>query len=408
MLYAITTTAVAIAAGIVLLRPRVMHAPTWRATITPLASIIGSGFLVAGPILAHAAGNLAWVAMAGLCAVAYLFGAAIRRNIRFVEPMMDNGNAGNAIVGLERLSHFALAFAYFISVAYYLNLFASFFLRGVGVVDEQAVRVISSVTIVSIGAYGMWRGLKGLETIEEIAVGVKLSLFSGVIAAMALSGLIAFIGGGIDLSPLDHTTGWHEVQILLGLVILVQGFETSRFLGSGYDAGERIRTMKYAQWLSTAFYIVFIFLMTPFFTGKLPAQGGETAVIDILDPLGWYISPVIIAAALGSQLSAAVADMNGAGGLLNDSTGNRVSLAAGYAVTAVAAVAITWAANIFEIIVYASKAFVIYYGMQSVLAAMVAWRGGEAQDRRLAVLFAFATLVAAAVLAFGVPAEGGG
>jgi hypothetical protein len=191
-------------------------------------------------------------------------------------------------------------------------------------------------------------------------------------------------------------------------VILVQGFETSRFLGSGYDADERIRTMKYAQWLSTAFYIVFIFLMTPFFTGKLPAQGGETAVIDILDPLGWYISPVIIAAALGSQLSAAVADMNGAGGLLNDSTGNRVSLAAGYAVTAVAAVAITWAANIFEIIVYASKAFVIYYGMQSVLAAMVAWRGGEAQDRRLALLFAFATLVAVAVLAFGVPAEGEG
>jgi hypothetical protein len=407
MLYAITTTAVAIAAGIVLLRPRVMHAPTWRATITPLASIIGSGFLVAGPILAHAAGNLAWVAMAGLCAVAYLFGAAIRRNIRFVEPMMNNGNAGSAIVGLERLSHFALAFAYFISVAYYLNLFASFFLRGVGVVDEQAVRVISSATIVLIGAYGMWRGLKGLETIEEIAVGVKLSLFSGVIAAMAVSGLIAFIGGGIDLSPLDHTTGWHEVQILLGLVILVQGFETSRFLGSGYGADERIRTMKYAQWLSTAFYIVFIFLMTPFFTGKLPAQGGETAVIDILDPLGWFISPVIIAAAVGSQLSAAVADMNGAGGLLKDSTDKRVSLAAGYGLTAVAAVAITWAANIYEIIVYASKAFVIYYGMQSVLAAIVAWRRGEAQDRRLAALFVFATLLAAAVLAFGLPAEGG-
>ena len=407
MLYAITTTAVAIAAGMVLLRPRVMRAPTWRATITPLASIIGSGFLVAGPILAHSTGNLAWVAMAGLCAVAYLFGAAIRRNIRFIEPMMDNGNAGNAIVGLEHTSHFALAFAYFISVAYYLNLFASFLLRGAGVVDEQAVRMISTMTIVSIGAYGMWRGLRGLEKIEEIAVGVKLSLFSGVIASMAVSGFIALIGGGFNLSPLHHTTGWHEIQILLGLVILVQGFETSRFLGSGYDADERIRTMKYAQWLSTAFYIVFIFLMTPFFTGKLPAQGGETAVIDILDPLGWYISPVIIAAALGSQLSAAVADMNGAGGLLKDSTDKRVSLAAGYGLTAVAAVAITWAANIYEIIVYASKAFVIYYGMQSVLAAIVAWRRGEAQDRRLAALFVFATLLAAAVLAFGLPAEGG-
>lgn len=49
----------------------------------------------------------------------------------------------------------------------------------------------------------------------------------------------------------------------------------------------------------------------------------------------------------------------------------------------------------------------VYYGMQSVLAAMIAWREGEAQDRRLSVLFAFATLLALAVLAFGVPAEGG-
>lgn len=408
MLYALTTTVVAVAAGLVLLRPRVMHAPSWRATITPLASIIGSGFLVAGPILAHAAGNLAWVAMAGLCAIAYLFGAAIRRNIQFIEPMLENGNGGNAIIRLERISHFALAFAYFISVAYYLNLFASFVLRGAGIIDEHAVRAISTITILSIGAYGMWRGLRGLETIEEVAVGVKLSLFSGVIAAMAVSGIIALSSGEMNLSPLDHMAGWHEIQILLGLVILVQGFETSRFLGSGYNADERIRTMKYAQWLSTVFYIAFILLMTPFFTGKLPAQGGETAVIDILDPLGWFISPVIIAAAVGSQLSAAVADMNGAGGLLNDSTGNRISLAAGYGVTAVAAVAITWAANIFEIIVYASKAFVIYYAIQSVLAAMVAWRDGEAQDRRLAAMFAFATLMAVAVLAFGVPAEGGG
>ncbi len=63
------------------LRPRLIRSPLWRATVTPLASIIGSGFLVAGPILAHAAGNWAWAAMLALCLVGYLFGAAIRRNI---------------------------------------------------------------------------------------------------------------------------------------------------------------------------------------------------------------------------------------------------------------------------------------------------------------------------------------
>ena len=39
------------AAGAVLLWPRLADAPLWRATITPLASILGSGFLVLGPIL---------------------------------------------------------------------------------------------------------------------------------------------------------------------------------------------------------------------------------------------------------------------------------------------------------------------------------------------------------------------
>jgi hypothetical protein len=34
---------------------RILNSRRWRATVTPLASIIGSGFLVAGPILAHAA-----------------------------------------------------------------------------------------------------------------------------------------------------------------------------------------------------------------------------------------------------------------------------------------------------------------------------------------------------------------
>jgi hypothetical protein len=37
--------------GAVLIWPRVANSIVWRATITPLASIIGSGFLVLGPIL---------------------------------------------------------------------------------------------------------------------------------------------------------------------------------------------------------------------------------------------------------------------------------------------------------------------------------------------------------------------
>lgn len=77
---ALVLLATAIAGG-VLLYPRLAKATLWRATITPLASIIGSGFLVLGPILTATYGLLAPAVMAIICLGAYLFGAAIRFNI---------------------------------------------------------------------------------------------------------------------------------------------------------------------------------------------------------------------------------------------------------------------------------------------------------------------------------------
>lgn len=47
------------ATGAILAWPRPAYAPLWRASITPLASIIGSGFLVPGPILDVSFGMLA-------------------------------------------------------------------------------------------------------------------------------------------------------------------------------------------------------------------------------------------------------------------------------------------------------------------------------------------------------------
>ncbi|MBI1365923.1 MAG: hypothetical protein GC153_08195 [Alphaproteobacteria bacterium] len=59
------------------------------------------------------------------------FRHAIRRNIAEVEPLLEN-QPPRAVAFLEKTSDLALAFAYFISVAYYINLFAAFALKGVG------------------------------------------------------------------------------------------------------------------------------------------------------------------------------------------------------------------------------------------------------------------------------------
>ena len=61
--------------------PRVVNSVTWRATVTPLASIIGSGFLV---LCAHPDEQFRCLGFSGyavLCTLAYLIGGAIRFNI---------------------------------------------------------------------------------------------------------------------------------------------------------------------------------------------------------------------------------------------------------------------------------------------------------------------------------------
>lgn len=77
----IVIVGVLIAVALVLVLPRVAASRGWRATMTPLASIIGSGFLVLGPILDDTYVVLAPAAMLVLCGGAYAFGGAIRINI---------------------------------------------------------------------------------------------------------------------------------------------------------------------------------------------------------------------------------------------------------------------------------------------------------------------------------------
>lgn len=390
----------AFAAG-VFFHPKFRTGRLWRATVTPLASIIGSGFLVAGPILAHAAGTKAWIAMAGLCLIAYLFGAAIRYNIAHIEPALRK-NPPKIVTSLERASQVVLSLAYFISVAYYINLLAAFGLRFGDIVDPFAIRVFATVVIGFLGFMGAIGGLRALERLEVSAVGLKLSAIAGLIAALILASILMAAGGDFEWRAPSHPHGVDELRILLGLVILVQGFETSRYLGDEYDGPMRIRTMRWAQGLSTAIYIAFVLLITSFFKNGLPEQGGETAIIDMLAPIGVAVAPVIIIAALASQFSAAVADMNGAGGLLSESSNGRLPVRLGDLVTALVAIAIIWTANIYEIIAYASKAFVIYYALQSVQAALAARRNG---DHGLTALFVFTGLLAVTIALFAAPAE---
>jgi hypothetical protein len=97
--------AIAIAlAGYLVFSKRLAGSSNWKATVTPLASIMGSGFLVSAPLLAGVVGNLAVVCMGLLLVLAYMVGGAIRFNIRYFEPIENDGHgAAQTIAFLSRI-----------------------------------------------------------------------------------------------------------------------------------------------------------------------------------------------------------------------------------------------------------------------------------------------------------------
>lgn len=391
------------ATALLLIWPRLARASLWRATITPLASIIGSGFLILGPVLVDSFGSYALAAMAALCLAGYGFGAAIRYNIARiaagdpVPPAIEKG---------ERAASWALAFAYVISVAYYLNLLGAFAARIAPHPPPEAARAITTLVYLVILVAGMTRGFSLLERMEQASVTLKLAIIAALLGALAMHTLFdsrhgMMIASGSKLGPFASAT------LLFGMIVTVQGFETSRYLGAEYGARERIVSMRLAQVISTAIYLIYVALLSlNFDSGSFRLS--ETAIIDLMRSVSAVLGPLLIVAALSAQFSAAVADTGGSGGLVHELTHGLVDPRRGYLLLVVIGLALTWTADVFQIVSYASRAFAAYYAAQSALAA---WRLHRHADRTAAwrmKLAGFSVLAVVAALAaiFGRSAEG--
>ncbi len=367
--------------------------------VTPLASIIGSGFLVLGPILDTSYGKYAPLVMAALCLGAYLFGSAIRFNIATIERNKNNRSLLEQ--RLEVAASWSLAFAYVISVSYYLNLFGAFGLSLTPAKGEFSANLLTSALFLIILLVGWAYGFSALERMEKASVSIKLSIIAGL-----LTGLIFFftekvLTDGLVLNPPEQT-GWAGVALAFGLIVTVQGFETSRYLGDNYDAPTRIRSMRYAQLLSSGIYMVYIGLLAYVFPrGVLSLD--ETAIIDMMVIVAPILPVLLVAAALSAQFSAAVADTSGSGGLIFELTQNRLKPKHAYALLTGIGLLLTWSANVFEIIAYASRAFALYYGLQAAIAASSALRNRQFYLR--APLYLGLTLLSLLIVVFGTSVE---
>ena len=368
--------------------------PIVAATSTPLSSIFGSGFLIIVPILAGAVGPYSVLAMAGVCALAYAVGSVIRFNIRHAEPVLA-GTPSEATLSFERSSDLALVLAYVISVCLYLHILSSFVLGGFHADTEFNENLMTTAIIAIITAIGITKGLKVLNVLEQW--GLYVTLF---IIVLLLFGFARYdwtvwqSASGITLvKALEHTP-WEVLTIVAGTLIVVQGFETTRYLGSSFDTGVRVSASRWSQIISTAVYLTFVAMALPV-VHTLNGKYDDNSLIALVGVAASALAvPLIIAAAL-SQFSAAVADTLAATGNMEETTHGHLKSKWGCILVGGGAIALSWSASTLEIVALASRAFAFYYMLQCLVAISVskspsqrAWMAAVAAALGFITLFA--------------------
>lgn len=366
------------------------------ATVTPLASIFGSGFLVIAAILAMAVGRYAVFAMAGICALAYAIGAIMRHNIRYVEPLLFNRTLPAWPARFELVSDLTLVLAYVISVTLYLRIMASFALNLAGVDSEYNQSLTVSGCIGVILAVALWRGLKSLEFLEKWALALTLLVVLLLLLTFVKLDVSILRTGVLKLPKTSAETPLHALLLLGGTVIVVQGFETTRYLGEHYCPETRIRAARFSQIISSVVYVAFIALVTPH-THLLDGVMSDSGLLDIIKQVAaWLVLP-LVGAAIFSQFSAAIADTIGCTGNVRDRSDGKLSERWIYAAILLVALILTWSANTAQVLVLASKAFAFYYGLQCMIAALIT------QDLRVRLGSAILALVMFGITAFAIP-----
>ncbi|MBE7637207.1 hypothetical protein GUA87_10160 [Sneathiella sp. P13V-1] len=343
------------------------------------------------------------IAMAGIIALSYLIGWVIRFNIAHAEPLLNTKAPPHLLKSMEFASNLAVFAAYLISVAFYLRVMSAFILRSVDMNTETNANILTSLVLVLICVAGLLRGLKTLELLEEYSVSIKLAIIGA-----ACAGLMWFsLENGSSLPAVAETEfDLDSLRLLGGMLLMVQGFETSRYLGDEYDGPTRIRSMKYAQILAGAIYIGFVLLFMPLLGLVQDVPPEETAIIGMLEHVSFILPIMMIIAATFSQFSAAVADTLSGGGIVREESQGMAPARAGYAIITIGAIILIWQINIFEIVAYASRAFAFYYFTQCLVAIIAARRSDNKNGNSLRITgFTTLALILLWITIYAVPVE---
>ncbi len=342
----------------------------YESLITPLASIFGSGFLVIAPILASVAGKYAVIAMIVICITAYAVGGVIRYNIKNVEPTIENDKASKLTLMLEQVSDIVLVPAYVISITLYLKILASFLLDPFNLDTHFYESVVVTVILLVILAVSLFKGLDTLNFLEKYALLITIVIML-VLLVFYFKYDTRYLSEGFTWIKPNRSL-FDKIRVIAGTLIVVQGFETTRYQGYKYDATTRINACKNSQLISTAVYIVFVLLATPImFNIDLTGAISTNKLIDLTRVAAPVLVIPLIIAAIFSQFSAAVADCFGASGNIAEITKNKFTVKKSSIAIIICALVLTWIVQSGRVVTLASQAFALYYLVQCLIALSV-------------------------------------
>jgi hypothetical protein len=398
---------IAVSVLLFMYQSRLTKSRSWQATLTPLSSIIGSGFLIIAPLLASVVGEYSPAAVIGIVVLAYAIGGVIRFNIIYAEPLLHERKTHPLIYKVDLFANTVLSFAYVTAVAFYLSLLSSFFITYIGFGGSPTLEgLMTTIIIVFIATTGFFRGLGGLEKLEAYSMSLQLS-----IVAALLIGIFVYDFNFIQSErPLTFDVKDRslitKVFMLSGILLVVQGFETSRFLGEKYNAEIRVRTMRQAQLISGALYVVSVIALMPIVQNLNLANILIAEIVAATGLAAAVLPLMLIVAAIMSQFSAAVADTVGAGCLASESSNGKLSTNKGYLVVSILAIILIWTADLLEIISFASRAFAVYYFLQCVVAIIASHHHYKHKGYRLNILrFTILASILAFMVIFAIPVK---
>ena len=307
------------------------------------------------------------LAILAVTATAYAIGEVIRFNIRHAEPAFATRQASRLAVSLERFSDVALVLAYIISVSLYLRILSSFLLSALDADSEFNEQVITSVVISFIIILGVVKGLSSVEKLEFISLAVTVVIIFFIILDFAIYDTVVALNSGIIWPDLPSRDPWEVARILAGTLIVVQGFETSRYLGQSFDSQTRIDSSRLSQIISTVVYLLFVALATPLMH-FLKAPVNDNDLILLAGKVIFFLPLMVIASAVLSQFSAAVADTIAGSGNIYEVSNKKIGDKSAYLFIGITAIALTWSASTLGLVALASRAFAFYYLIQCLVA----------------------------------------